>query len=131
MKNEFEGNFDALFDEKEISKARGAAEEKHRDLSSSDIDYLRKRCKTDLFFLTSGPLEYPDLSVKLHGDLTSWMKRQWGSQHRMILMPRGHYKSTVCTIADGIQMALPNVADVQVLPYSLGPNLKLLIGHGV
>ena len=131
MKNDLEANFDALFDEKAISKARGAAEEKYKDLSSSDIEYLKKKCKTDLFFLTSGPLEYTLLSPHLHGHLIHWIKQQWGAQHRMILLPRGHYKSTVCTVADGIQMALPNVADVQALPYSYGPNLKLLIGHEV
>jgi len=131
VRTDLEEDFDHLFDEKAISKARGAAEEKYKDHSSTDLEYLRKLCKTDLFFLANGPLEYVDLSPRLHGHLTHWIKSQWGSQYRMLLMARGHYKSTVCTVADGIQMALPNIANVQAMPYSYGPNLKLLIGHEV
>lgn len=44
-------------------------------------------------------------------------------------MPRGHYKSTVVTIADSIRIALPDDVGDQGWPYSLGPNARILIGH--
>lgn len=124
-------NVESLIDEKTISTARKQAEEKYRDLTSDQIIYLRKRCKTDLFFLAHGPLEYSKLIPRLHGHLIHWIQRNKGYQYRAELMPRGHYKSTVITEADSIQMALPNVADVQEFPYCLGPNIKILLAHEV
>jgi hypothetical protein len=126
-----EDAFPSLIDEKEISARRSAAEHKYRDFTSDQIDYFRRRCKTDLFFLATGPLEYDLLSINLHRHLTGWIQDSWGAQNRLLLLPRGHYKSTICTIADGIQMALPNCANVQQLPYSYGENTKILLAHEV
>jgi len=120
-----------LLDERKISKARGAAEEKHRDVSLDDLKYLRKRAKTDLYFLCQGPLEYTRFVPHVHGHLAGWIERNRGYQHRMELLPRDHYKSTQITIGDGIQMALPNDAGLVEMPYALGPNVKILLGHEV
>lgn len=49
----------------------------------------------------------------------------------MWLLPRGHYKSTALTIADGVRIALPNDAGLQTHPHTLGPNVKILLGHEV
>lgn len=118
-----------LTDPKKLSKRRKAAEEQVSDLSQDQIERLRKRAKTDLFFLAYGLLDYDLLSHKLHGHLCLWLERNRDRQYRMTLLPRGHYKSTLITIADAIQMALPNDAGVEEYPYSLGPNIKLLIAH--
>lgn len=119
-----------LFDEQGLSARRKKAEEKFRDLSNFQIDKLRLRAKTDLFFLATGCLEYDLLSVSLHGHYANWLRENWGERYRMTLLPRDHYKSTVNTIADSVQMALPG-GEALPHPYCLGPNIKLLLSHEV
>ena len=130
-KTELDEAFADLFDPKESREARNKAEEIGQNWTSRDIDYLRKRAKNDLFFLCRGPLEYDKLSRHLHGDLIAWMQKRRNSQYKMILLPRGHYKSTVSTIGESVQIALPNDAGVEDHPFHLGPNVKVLLAHEV
>jgi hypothetical protein len=125
-----EQDFGELFDEKEISAARKKAEETYRDVSSSTIDSIRRKCKNDLYFLGT-VLGYDRLTPRLHGDYTKWLSKWRGYQYKLSLLPRGHYKSTCDTILDSVQMALPNTADIQEHPYHLGPNLRMLLAHEV
>lgn len=118
-----------LLDDKKLTERRKAADERFKGLSDAQIEGLRRRCKHDLFFLCAGPLEYDLLSPRLHGNLAGWIQRTEGWQNRMFLLPRDHYKSTIITIGDGVRMALP--VEAQTHPYSLGPNVKILIGHEV
>lgn len=120
--------FDALYDQKSISDSRARAEKKYENLEKGQIDYIRRRMKNDLFFLGTA-LGYNLLSPSLHGNLAGWMQRWRGWQYKLILMPRGHYKSTIITILDSIAMALP--VECAEYPYSLGPNGKYLIMHEV
>jgi len=125
-----------LFDDSQLSKKRSDAEKKYEDLSSNQIKALRTRCKSDLFFLANGPLEYGLLSESFHGHYYRWLQGTWGSRYRMTLFARDHYKSTSNTIADSIQMALPNKGlngdpINPHWPYCLGSNIKLLLGHEV
>lgn len=124
-----EGDFLSLADPALVSDARREAEDKYRDLASTEIVDLRRRAKSDLFFLSYGVLGYDLLSPKLHGHLCRWLERTRQVQYRILLLPRGHYKSTVLSITNSIQMALPNDAGIEVHPWSLGPNLKLLLAH--
>lgn len=125
-----QGDFDDLSDEEELSKRRKAAEEKHKNLTMSQVNHLRRKAKEDLYFLSKGPLEYELLSARLHGHLCSWIHASRTDQYRLLLLPRGHYKSTVSTIAESVQIALPNVDNVlDVYPWNLGPNVKLLLAH--
>lgn len=124
-------DFEALYDPKEIKKHRDAAEKRWGGMTTSDYTYLKNRAKTDLFFLCTGPLEYDKLSVNFHGSYINWLQLHWDVQFRLTLLARGHYKSTTNTIADSIQMTLPNEAGVTAHPYCLGPNNKILIAHEV
>jgi hypothetical protein len=117
-----------MADEREVALRRRNAELRLRDLSLDQVENLRKRAKNDLFFLSS-ILEYDRLSVRLHGGLCTWLEENRGVQYRSQLLPRGHFKSTVITIADAIQMALPNDAGIEAHPYNLGPNVKILLAH--
>jgi hypothetical protein len=121
--------WEALFDEDELNRRRGEAEKKYDRLTMSQIQALRKRCKTDLFFLASGPLEYELLSPTFHGHYTKWLRATWDERYRMTLFARDHYKTTIGTVAESVQMALPNDAGVTSHPYALGPNIKLLLAH--
>jgi hypothetical protein len=57
------------------------------------------------------------------------MRRTAGKQWRLILLPRGHYKSTITTIADSIQIALPDDGGNEPYPRNLGPEVRVLIAH--
>jgi len=125
------GEMGDLFSPSKLKKARAAAEEKGKNWSSNDIDMLRRKCKNDLYFLCRGPLEYTKLSRSFHGNLANWLQETRNLQNRMLLLARGHYKTTISTIGESIQMALPNDAGVQAHPYNLGTNVKILISHEV
>lgn len=118
-----------LLDEDTLTQRRETAENKYRNLTGDQIRLLRARCKTDLFFLANGPLEYTLLSESLHGHYANWLQKTWGERYRLTLLPRDHYKSTISTISESIQMALPNDVGVQDHPYHYGPNIKLLLSH--
>lgn len=119
----------ALTDEKELRNRRLAAEKKYSYLGNTEIQHLRRLCKSNLFFLASSPLEYKLLSETFHGHYVRWLQQTYGERYRMTLLPRDHYKSTINTICDSVQMALPNDAGIQSYPYTLGPNIKLLLAH--
>lgn len=95
---------------------------------------MRRRAKHDLFFLVSGVLEYDLLSVELHGHFCNWLEKTRGERYRVKLLPRGHYKTTVDTIGESVQIALPNEDALgQVIvpeyPWTLGTNVKILLAH--
>ena len=120
-----------LLDEDILTQKRGEAEKKYRDLTGEQIEGLRKRAKTDLMFLAGGVLEYDLLSVPFHGHLAQWLYGVRYERYKMTLLARDHYKSTLLTITDAIQMSLPNDAGVDYYPYTLGPDIKILIAHEV
>lgn len=120
-----------LSDESRITGVRRKAEKEYSSLGSNQITYLRKRAKNDLYFLAHGILGYNLLSPKLHGSLCRWIHLTDGERYRMILKPRGHYKSTVATISDSVRISLPNDAGLVTHPHTLGPNVKILLGHEV
>lgn len=93
------------------------------------INLLRRKSKTDLYFLATTILGYNKLSPGLHGHFSTWMRRTAGKQWRLILLPRGHYKSTITTIADSIQIALPDDGGNEPYPRNLGPEVRVLIAH--
>jgi len=108
-----------------------AAEKKFSGLTTDEWKYLRRRAKTDLFFLARGVLGYKKLSTNLHGHLCTWMRWTIEDQFREVLLPRGHYKTTVVTKADGIQIVLTDDVGDQPWPRNLGPNCRVLLAHEV
>jgi len=90
---------------------------------------LRRQAKTDLYFLANTILGYNKLSPGLHGHFATWMTRTNKNQYRLILLPRGHYKSTITTISDSIQIVLPDDGGNEPYPRNLGPEVRLLIAH--
>lgn len=51
------------------------------------------------------------------------------SRNRLILLPRSHRKTTYCTAADALQIALPDDLGICPYPRNLGPNVRIGIGH--
>lgn len=104
-------------------KQAAAFTEDHRRL-------LRIKAKTDLFFLATGVLGYDKLSKNLHGHLCTWLREtSLQAQFRLVLLPRSHYKSTIVTITDSIQIALPDDTGNQPYPRNLGPDVRILVAH--
>jgi len=119
----------ALIDEEKLTERRRAAEQEYRDLDSETIAHMRRRAKSDLFFLNHALLGWDLMSEDLHGSLCYWLNGTGGMQFRMIVLPRLHYKSTVITEGDSIQKALPDDGRVAKYPGSLGTNIKILLTH--
>lgn len=126
---DIEREIELLKDQSNITLARKKAEKKYENLTNDEIKFFRAKCKNDLFFLSRGPLGYNKLSPNLHGDLCTWLKSTRGKQFREILLPRGHYKSTICTISDSIQIALPDDSNSSVWPRNIGTSVRILIAH--
>lgn len=126
--NSNDSAWDFLFNDETVSSARKKGEKDLREFSTLQIKQLRKRMKHDLFFLATVGLGYDRLSKDFHGSYCQWLKQTWGERYRMTLFARDHYKTTVNTVSDSIQMALPGGKDLPH-PYCLGPNGKILLSH--
>lgn len=100
--------------------------------SDEDIKTLRNHCKFDLFFLLK-LLGYKNIDVNLHGEYCAWLEANRDWQYLLTLLPRGHYKSTVNTVGDSIQTALPLDLHSSSIPYpyNLGTNVRICIVHDV
>lgn len=112
----------------------------------------RERCRTDLLYFARKYLGYNDLDDTVHGDmvkrLTEYLRdcRKWSAQLSLadkikglvqkearypgpivFLMPRGHLKTSVLTIAWVIQQVLinPNIT-IRVLSYGWGRAVEIL-----
>lgn len=118
-----------LLDEERLKSARKQAENKAAELSSEEWKKMRVLAKTDLFFLAYSILGYTKLSVNLHGAVCTWMKENEKARFREILLPRGHFKSTLVTIADSIRLALPNDSNANIWPECLGTDIRILLSH--
>lgn len=119
-----------LIDIDTINEAREQADlyRKEEELNDSDIEYLRARAKTDLFFLSDAVLGYKELSTRLHGNMCKWINSTHQYPYRLLLMPRGHFKTTVSTIGESIQAVLPSMGGL-LGPRNLSGNLRLLLAH--
>lgn len=117
-----------IFDTSDVQKK---ADSLRKDHSDDDLVSLRKLAKTNLFFLSNTILGFDQLSPNLHGHFCSWMDSTRGWRFRLELMPRGHFKTTIATIADGIQIILPDDTKNQPFPRNLGTNARVLIGHEI
>lgn len=124
-----DAQFAQLLEADNIKKKRKEAENYAGGLTNDQWHQLRRLAKSDLYFLATTILGYNKLSVNLHGHMCRWLEVTNKKQFREILMPRGHFKSTILTIADSIQIALPDEAGDSAWPRCLGTNARILIGH--
>jgi hypothetical protein len=117
-----------LLDQDHLTEVRKAAEKKYEQLTTDEYHNLRHKFKTDLLFLATA-LGYRKLSPNLHGHFCRWLQATRNEQFREELLPRGHYKSTICTICDSVQLVLPDELGGVPYPYNLGTNARVMIGH--
>ena len=88
--------------------------EELKGLNSTDRDGLRTQAKNNLYILAKGVLQYPDVNPATHLDLCTFCTES-PSLRRLMLMPRGHLKSTLLTIADSIRLVIQNPEFARVL----------------
>lgn len=67
---------------------------------------IRQRCRDNLWFLSYHVLGYTDIDNKLHREMCGIWKRRERRRVTMWLIPRGHLKTTLWTIADAVQEKL-------------------------
>lgn len=85
--------------------------------ANEDIARLRHLCRTNLKFLCKEILEMDKWDDVLHDDLERFL--MFSGSHKLVLIPRGHLKSSIVTVGWTIQQILIN------------PNLRILIRNGV
>lgn len=74
---------------------------------------LRDICRQDIFFLAREILRYRDMAEPLHDDLCDFMvDAEDRRKDSLVLIPRAHFKSTLCTVARSIWWMIndPDVA---------------------
>jgi phage terminase large subunit-like protein len=89
-----------------------------KDKKSAYIKSLKQiRCKTDLVYLLKEVLGYGEVDRGVHGKIVEFL--EGGSKKKLLLMPRGAFKTTVVSIGGIIQQILRN------------PNIRILIDSEV
>jgi predicted phage terminase large subunit-like protein len=83
---------------------------------SIDLEHIRDACKTSLHFLCTQVLGYKEWD-HVHDDLERFLNRP--SRRKLVLVPRGHLKTSLVTKAYTIQLLLRN------------PDLRILICNQV
>jgi hypothetical protein len=144
-----EEQWDKLFTADRLKGNLQKAEQKRGTLNDDKIKLFRYLCKHNSYFLAKTVLGYDRLR-QVHIDLCNWIDSTDGERFRLVLMPRGHFKSTIDTITKSIQVALPFDTDFdfdllrdkttqqkidleklseKIYPANLGPDSRILIGH--
>jgi hypothetical protein len=83
-------------------------------VGESERDTLRNMARNDLYFLCKGVLKYKDVNPETHGAFCRFVQQQ-SKRRRLGLMPRGHLKSTIGTIADSLRLGIQNPDEARVL----------------
>lgn len=89
-------------------------EEEVQGLNESELGFLRKKGENDLLYLSKGILGYKDVNRQTHGALCRFMQDD-SCDRRMELMPRGHLKTTICSIADSIRRGVKDPDNARIL----------------
>lgn len=82
------------------------------DPDTAQVASLREACRTNLKFLSKEFLGMSKWDDGLHDDLADYLEKS--GKHKLILIPRGHLKSSLVTIAWTIQQLLRD-PDVRIL----------------
>lgn len=120
-----------LLSPKRLERALEDAKKQQDALDEDEVKELRIQAKHDLLFLCTAVLGYNKLTINFHGHFCSWLDvtRESEILYRLTLLARSHFKSTIKTISDSIQYALPDDAGTAKYPRNLGTDLRLLLGH--
>ena len=79
--------------------------------TGEQLETLQERCKADLKYLVTKIMNMPRWDDSLHGDLVRVLELP--GDRKLVLLPRGHQKSTIVTVGWVIQQILRN-PDIRV-----------------
>jgi len=92
----------------------GEIAEEVRAFGSEERELLRATAQKDLYVFSKGILGYPDVIPEVHGPLCKRLVES-PKRRRLWLLPRGHLKSTVATVADSLRLGIDNPDDARIL----------------
>jgi len=84
---------------------------------SAELTHLKYKCENDLKFLCKEVLGMKDWDDALHGDLVRELSLP--ARQKLLLVPRGHLKSSIVTVGWAIQQVLKN------------PNIRIFLTNAV
>jgi hypothetical protein len=87
------------------------------EISGQELKRVAHLAKNDLYLFAKGVLGYDRLTRRVHADPCRFLEREGVPHRRLLLMPRDHYKTTICTIADTIRRIVKR------------PEIRILIGN--
>lgn len=89
-------------------------DEEIQGLKPERLTYLRRLAQHDLIFMAHGVLGYTDVNPETHGAFARFIQHH-PKIRRLGLMPRGHLKSTIATIADSVRLACLDPNETRIL----------------
>lgn len=96
-----------------MTDPRTATVDSYKSASRALWETQRRLCTSSLYFLAKEILGYPDLDDTLHKPIAdAW---QSNDPARMVLIPRGHLKSTLCTIAYAVWLIIRTKGRCRIL----------------
>jgi hypothetical protein len=99
---------------KQVAEPSADLIEEVTGFTQSQLDGLRQEALHDLYFMAKGILGYNDCQPHVVGPLAAFMTES-KSMTRMQLMPRGHLKTTICTISDSVRLACADPEGASIL----------------
>ena len=87
---------------------------------------LREQCADSLYFLGKSILGFRDQTASLHLSVCAFIQASY--QRKLLIMPRGHFKSTILSIMYPIWRLLPKHPDWKDDPTD-GPNSRILLSN--
>lgn len=74
--------------------------------------YLRERVSRSLYVFCKVVLGYKDMTPELHGTVCRYLESP--RQHKLIVLPRGHLKTSICTIGYALWRVVQN-SNIRIL----------------
>lgn len=100
----------------EMHAEQGVKPEKMEDELMRDMIIMsRELAEDDFWFFVNEILGVKNLNREFHGGLCDFMTKEW--ERKLILAPRGHLKSTLCTVYYALWRIIKN------------PNVRILIAN--
>jgi len=84
---------------------------------------LAERGRNDLYFFAKAILGYSDMSVSCHGPLCMFLTDH-PSRFKLVLMPRGHFKTSVATISGTLQRTVRDPNSRQLMANETSTNAE-------
>ncbi len=97
-----------------VARPRASQVEEARGMNATQLAAIRTEALADLYFLAKGILGYDGCREHVVGSLAHFVRNE-PRKVRLMLMPRGHLKTTIATIADGVRIGCADAKNNNLL----------------